>query len=85
MYQANYFFLRMSHSTDVDTYTYMSTHPCEYTPAHLTSMSTLRLDRFDLKIHKVGQRAYIETSPTTEKIISCKYVTPPSNLVFELE
>jgi hypothetical protein len=34
-----------------------STYPYKYTHAHPTPMSTSeRLDRFDLEIHKVGQK-----------------------------
>jgi hypothetical protein len=45
-----------------------------------------RLDRLDLKIHKVDKKNVslsIGMSPTTEKIISRKYITLTSNMRFE--
>jgi hypothetical protein len=43
------------HSTNVNTYTSMSTHLYEHTYAHPTPMSTYeRWSRLDLKIHEVG-------------------------------
>jgi hypothetical protein len=48
----------MSHSTDAYTHTHTSTHCYEYTRVHPILMSTSkRLDRLDLEIHKVSQRA----------------------------
>jgi hypothetical protein len=53
------FFNGISHSINTDTHTCTSTHPYEYTHAHPTPMSTSkRLDRLDLEIHEVDQRAH---------------------------
>jgi hypothetical protein len=53
------FFYGMSYSTDVNTHIHTSTYPYEFMHAYPILMSTFeRLDRFDLKIYEVDQRAY---------------------------
>jgi hypothetical protein len=55
----------------------MSIHPYKYIHIYSTSMSiSERLDRLDLKIHKVGHEERLTVDGTSfniERIISCKY------------
>jgi hypothetical protein len=49
----------MSYSTDANTHIHTSTYPYEFMYVYPILMSTFeRLDRFDLKIYEVDQRAY---------------------------
>jgi hypothetical protein len=53
----NISFCGMSHSTDVDIYTHMSTHPYKYMHVYLIRMSTSeKLGWLNLEIHKVDQK-----------------------------
>jgi hypothetical protein len=47
------FFFRMSHNTNINTYTHMSTHPYKYTHTHYP-YKHLQKTGSDLKIHEVG-------------------------------
>jgi hypothetical protein len=54
-YYCMYIFLK--YSTNVDTYTHMSTHHYEHMHIHHTPMSNSgRLSRLDLEIHEVGHQ-----------------------------
>jgi hypothetical protein len=48
---------KKKYSTNTDTHTRTSTHPCKYNHAHPTPMSTFkRLSQLDLEIHEVGHQ-----------------------------
>jgi hypothetical protein len=53
--------LFFKHTTNINTYTRMSTHHYEHTHAHPTHMNTFeRLSRLDLEIHEVGHQERLD-------------------------